>query len=85
VGSLPSKSGGARVSYTFINDSAADVELFEYSTSGALVGEGSIGPGSSDPVSTAVGYFWEPTGQAGLSDCLGEFQIDSSGSLTVVS
>jgi eukaryotic-like serine/threonine-protein kinase len=82
TGPEPSTSGAA-VSFTFVNNSSASISVGEYTTGGGYVGEGSVGPGGSYPVSTHVGYFWQVNNAGG--SCLGEYSIFSSGSVTVVS
>jgi eukaryotic-like serine/threonine-protein kinase len=76
-----SSSGGSAVTFDFYNHSSAGVSLSEYTTSGALAGEGSIGTGQSESVTTYPGYFWLVEGS--VSGCLGVYGIESSGSVTV--
>jgi len=81
-GPEPSSSGAA-VSFTFYNNSNASISVGDYTTGGSYQPVTSIGAHSSYSASTHAGYYWQVNNASGA--CLGEFNVYSSGSVTVVS
>jgi hypothetical protein len=79
--SSASQPGGSAATVSVSNSSAATVYMAEYTTSGGLVGEGSVAPGGSGAIYTKTGYFVmvENAGYA----CLGVFGVNGSGSISV--
>ena len=74
-------SQGSSVTYYFANNSGAAISLAYYSTSSAYVGGPSVPAHSTAPVSTYAGYFWVVVGSNG--NCLGEIEVNGSGTATV--
>jgi hypothetical protein len=80
-GNVGSTSGGSRVSFSFVNDSSADVQLWYLSGSGAPVSEGPIPPGQTFAPAVATEQDWAVGNSA--SGCLGIFAITGGGEVTV--
>ena len=76
-------SSGASINFTFYNHSSASISIGDYTTGGSYQGVTSIGAGGSYTAYTHAGYYWQVNNASGA--CLGEFNLYSSGSITVVS
>ncbi len=81
-GPEPSASNGG-VQFTFENESNASISIGAYSSSSAYEGEGSVAAHSSATFTAQMGSYWQVNNSSG--SCLGEFNIYSSGSVTVTS
>jgi hypothetical protein len=81
-GSVDSIPGGTAVSFTFQNNSSADIEVYYLTQSGGQGPGAAVAPGSSyAPPSAAADQAWIVQNAGG--DCLGIFQLDSGGSVSV--
>jgi len=82
-GSVESKSGGAAASYTFRNDSSADIQVWFLTSSGAGDLESTVAPGNPYTASASVGQDWMVANSGG--GCMGIYTISSSGEIVASS
>ena len=80
IGSVKSASG-AGVGYSFVNDSSVDVPVEMISSGGGLEPAATIEPGGVFGTTASVGSYWVVENSSG--GCLGVFEIQSGGQVTV--
>jgi hypothetical protein len=80
IGSLRSSSG-ASVEHSFINNSSSSVEIAVITSSGALSGQGTIGPGAQTGTAANVGQYWVVENSSG--GCLAVLDIDDGGQAVI--
>ena len=80
-GSFRSSDSGRGVAYSFVNSSAADIQIWFVNSAGAGVLKGTVGPGGSFGRSASIGQYWMVTDHGG--DCLSIFRISGGGVATV--
>ena len=69
--------------FTFVNNSAATVDIIWLNFTGGRVLYAVLSPGTSYRVDTYVGHDWLIAGSGG--DCQGVFGIDGSGQIAITS
>jgi hypothetical protein len=69
------------VTYNFANNSSADIDVAVINASGAVVGEGAVGPNLVSGFSAGVGEYWVVENASG--GCLGVLEIGGGGTATV--
>ena len=80
LGSVWSQPGGSTVSYSFVNSSAADMQVWYLAQNGD-VQKGTVAPGNTFGPAVATFQVWMVTNSAG--GCLGIFNITGGGAVTV--
>jgi hypothetical protein len=80
-GSVRSSDRGTSAAYSFLNKSAADVQIWFVSSGGAGVLESTVGPSGSYSRSASTGQYWMVANSAG--GCLSLVVITGRGSVTV--
>ena len=79
-GGVDSSPGGGAASYTFTNDSAANIGIWYINTSGVGTQTATVSPGNSYGPKTNNGDVWMVVDSGG--GCIGIFGLDSfSGSI----
>jgi eukaryotic-like serine/threonine-protein kinase len=79
-GNVGSSPGGSGVSFSFVNNSAADVQIWYLNSGGASVPEGTVSPGGTLSPGVATGQDW----MVGNSDgCMAIFDITGNGKVVV--
>jgi len=74
-------SAGASVQFGFVDNSSANVQIDQISSSGAVAYYATLAPGVSYDVGTTVGAYWVVANSGG--GCLAVFGINGSGHVTV--
>ncbi len=74
-------SAGASVQFGFVDNSSANVQIDQISSSGAVAYYATLAPGVSYDVGTTVGAYWVVANSGG--GCLSVFGINGSGHVTV--
>ena len=83
VGVIHSVASTAEVPFSFVNNSAATVDIIWLNFAGGRVLYAVLSPGTSYRVNTYVGHDWLIAGSGG--GCLGVFGIDGSGDIVIAS
>jgi hypothetical protein len=81
IGGTGSVPGGTAVTFSFVNQSSADVEIYYLEQDYQAVLEDTIGAGGQFSPGTTTDTEWMVGNASG--DCLGIYQIDSSGTVSV--
>jgi eukaryotic-like serine/threonine-protein kinase len=76
-----SPAPGDSVSFTFTDNSSADVSIYEVGSGGSLSAMATIGEGNVYTATTAVGDYWMIGRSSG--GCLAVFEIDGGGTVTI--
>ncbi len=80
-GAAVRSSGGASVTYSFVDNGPSDLQIAEIDASGSRVPYATVVPGAVLTVSTAVGDYWVVENAGG--GCLAVFGINGSGRVVV--
>lgn len=80
-GSVRSSASGTGVRYSFVNKSAADIQIWFLNAGRASVLKSTVGPGGSFGQSATTGQYWLVAKSGG--GCLSIVNISGSGSVTV--
>ncbi len=80
-GSVDSIPGGSPVSFTFSNDSSADIGVYALTATGGAGGGETVGPHSSSAPGATADQAWIVENASGA--CLGIVRVDGSGGVTV--
>jgi eukaryotic-like serine/threonine-protein kinase len=80
-GNVGSSAGGSGVSFSFVNESAADEQVWYLNSSDAPVPEDTVSPGATFSPGVATGQDWAVGNSA--SGCMAIYAITGSGQVTV--
>lgn len=80
-GSIGSSDSGTGVAYSFVNKSAAEIQIWLVNSGGAGVLQSTVGPGGSFGRGTSIGQYWMVANSSG--GCLAIVGISGGGSVTV--
>jgi hypothetical protein len=78
---VPSSDSGTGVNYSFVNSSAAAIQIWFLGSGGAGVLKSMVGPGGSFGRSVSTGEYWMVAGSGG--GCISIIAISGSGTATV--